>query len=155
MKIRKYRSQDTPEIVQLFYDTVHTINKKDYTSEQLEVWAPKISQENIEHWKTSLTQNRTYVAEINGKIVGFGDISPTGYLARLYVHKDFQGQGIASALVQILEKEAKTLGVSEITTHASITAKPFFERRGYRVIQEQQVTRSGVTLINYSMSKRV
>ena len=41
-----------------------------------------------------------------------------------------------------------------ISTHASITAKPFFEKRGYRVIREQQVERQGVALTNFVMERR-
>lgn len=38
-----------------------------------------------------------------------------------------------------------------IITHASITARPFFEKRGYRVVKEQQVERQGVFLTNFEM----
>lgn len=81
-------------------------------------------------------------------IVGFGDIDNTGYLDRLFVHKDYQGQGIATALCNKLE-----CSFDIITTHASITAKPFFESRGYKVIKEQQVERQGTFLTNYVMEK--
>ena len=81
-------------------------------------------------------------------IVGFGDIDKTGYLDRLFVHKDYQRQGIASAICDELEQ---AVNVNKIITHASITAKPFFERRGYKVIKEQQITRNGVSLTNYVM----
>lgn len=40
-----------------------------------------------------------------------------------------------------------------ITTHASITANPFFEKRGYQVAKEQQVERQGIFLTNYVMIK--
>ena len=40
-----------------------------------------------------------------------------------------------------------------ITTYASITAKSFFEKRGYKVIKEQHVERKGVLLTNYLMEK--
>lgn len=40
------------------------------------------------------------------------------------------------------------------TTHASITARPFFEKRGYRVVRAQQVERQGLYLTNYVMEKR-
>jgi len=74
----------------------------------------------------------------------------TGYLDRLYIHKDYQGQGIATALCNRLEAD---FPAGPVTTHAFITAKPFFESRGYRVIKEQQVERKGVILTNYVMKK--
>lgn len=83
-------------------------------------------------------------------ITGFGDMDFTGYLDRLYVHREYQGQGIATLLCGELESWA---GKKQITVHASITAKTFFERRGYQVVREQQVERSGVFLTNYVMIK--
>ena len=38
-------------------------------------------------------------------------------------------------------------------THASRTAKPFFEKRGWRVVKEQQVERHGVLLTNFVMER--
>jgi len=76
----------------------------------------------------------------------------TGYLDRLYVHKDFQGQGIATIIADELEKYAQRRDII-ITTEASITAKPFFEKRGYKTIKQQSVERKGQTLINFIMEK--
>lgn len=78
-----------------------------------------------------------------------------GHLDRLYVHKDYQGQGVASALVNKFELKAKEQGLYEMDTEASITAKPFFERLGYQVIAKQSVERKGVLLVNYRMSKKI
>lgn len=41
----------------------------------------------------------------------------------------------------------------KITTHASITAKPFFLHRGYHVMKEQEGLRGGIALTNYVMEK--
>ena len=90
------------------------------------------------------------VALEDGAVIGFGDIDGSGYLDRLYVHRCHQGKGVATALCDRLEQVCA--GV--ISTHASITAKPFFEKRGYRVIREQQVERQGVALTNFVMEKR-
>ena len=77
------------------------------------------------------------------------DIDKTGYLYRLYVHADYQGRGIATAICNQLERAVQ----GDITTHASITAKPFFEKRGYKVVKEQQVERQGILLANFVMEK--
>lgn len=42
-----------------------------------------------------------------------------------------------------------------MTTHASITARTFFEARGYRVVRQQQVERQSVALTNFVMEKPV
>ena len=147
MVIRKYRSSDCKEIIELFYNTVHTVNAKDYTKEQLDVWAT--GKVELEKWDKSFQEHFTVVAVDEEIIVGFGDIDKTGYLDRLYVHHDYQKKGVATAICNELEKVVQ----SNITTYASITAKPFFEKRGYKVIKEQKVERQGVFITNFCMEK--
>lgn len=84
------------------------------------------------------------MAVVNGMIVGFGDIDNTGYVDHLFTHKDYQGKGMASTICNALENHAVENGMLVMSTHASITAKRFFERRGYEVIKEQQVERRGI-----------
>lgn len=148
MIIREYESADLAAILTLFHETVHTVNARDYTPEQLDAWTSGRS--DAAAWDQSLREHYTLVAVDGDRIVGFGDITETGYLDRLYVHKDCQHQGIASLLCDHLEVHCPDCA---ITTQASITAKPFFEARGYRVIKEQQVERMGVLLMNYLMKK--
>lgn len=148
MVIRKYTPSDCGHLAELFFQTVHTVNAGDYTKEQLDAWADgKIV---LEMWNQSFLEHYTIVALIDATIVGFGDIDESGYLDRLYTHKDYQRQGVASAICDELEN---AVGTDLITTHASITARPFFERRGYKVTKEQQVIRGGITLTNYVMEK--
>lgn len=148
MLIRKYKSEDCKEITELFYNTVHTVNAKDYTKEQLKVWAT--GDVDLSIWDNSFREHYTIVAVENNVIVGFGDIDAAGYLDRLYVHKDYQNMGVATLICNELEKAVET---DKIITHASVTAKPFFEKRGYKEIQEQQVLRAGIYLTNYVMEK--
>ncbi|MDE6087298.1 MAG: GNAT family N-acetyltransferase [Oscillospiraceae bacterium] len=148
MIIREYRTEDCLEITKLFYDTVHNINAKDYTVEQLNAWAD--GSPDLRIWNDSLLGHYSLVAVKDSRIVGFGDIDlQNGYLDRLFTHKNFQRQGIASSLCDALESAVS----GSITTNASITAKPFFEKRKYVVVQEQQVIRKRVVLINYCMKK--
>lgn len=156
MRIRAFQSSDINQMVSLFYETVHAVNVRDYTKEQLNAWAPKEEMDaKLIKWKDSFVRNITYIAETNEEIVGFGDMTRNGYLDRLFVHKYFQGQGIATALINKLESEARKIGLAKMETEASITAKPFFERRGYQVIEPQTVERKGITLVNFKMSKRL
>ncbi|OIK15366.1 GNAT family N-acetyltransferase [Bacillus sp. MUM 116] len=154
MEIRKFHISDISQIVILFYETVHSLNKKDYTQEQLDSWASKDDEAfRLESWKDSMSNNITYVALINDRIVGFSDMTLKGYLDRLYVHKDFQGQGVASSLITVLEIEARKLGLTKLDIDASITAKSFFEHHGYQLVQTQCVIRKGIKLFNFKMIK--
>ncbi len=147
MIIREYHSSDCKELTELFYNTVHTVNTKDYTKEQLDVWAT--GQVDLKTWNQSLQEHFSIVAVDDNIIVGFGDIDKTGYLDRLFVHSRYQRKGIATAICDQLESAVQ----ENIVTHASITARPFFEKRGYKVVKEQQVERQGIFLTNFVMIK--
>ena len=148
MRIRLYRPSDCGAMAALFYDTVHKVNAADYTPAQLDAWAS--GQVDLAAWDRSFREHYSLVAEENGVLLGFGDITLKGYLDRLYVQSGHQRQGVATALCDRLEQAVK----GAITTHASITARPFFEKRGYAVVRRQQVERRGVLLTNFVMEKR-
>ncbi len=147
MVIRAYQTSDCGNLAELFYHTVHTVNAKDYTKEQLNVWATGTV--DLEKWNQSFEEHYSLVAVDDDMIIGFGDIDKTGYLDRLFVHSDYQGKGIAAAICDQLEQAVQ----GRVVTHASITARPFFEKRGYKVVKEQQVERQGNFLINFVMEK--
>jgi len=145
--IRKYQPSDCKELTELFYNTVHTVNASDYTKEQLDTWAT--GKVDLEKWDQSLQEHYSIVALDNKIIIGFGDIGKTGYLDRLFVHTDYQRKGVATAICNQLEQAIN----GKIVTYASITARPFFEKRGYKIIKEQQVKRQGIFLTNFVMEK--
>ena len=147
MFIRKYQSRDCKELVELFYNTIHTVNAKDYGQEQLDAWAT--GKVDLGRWDRELKDHYSIVVVEDEIIVGFGDIDKTGYLDRLFVHKDHQRKGIATVICDDLEQAVQ----GKIVTHASITARPFFEKRGYIVMKEQLIERQGVTLTNFVMEK--
>ena len=148
--LRPYRPADCPALAKLFTETVHTVCAADYTPAELDAWAPPEGPD-LAAWDASFQAHCTWIAEIGGKIAGFGDIDPAaGCLDRLYVGKDFQRRGAASALCDVLERACPT---RPIVTHASRTARGFFARRGYRLLRAQRVERRGQLLENFVMEK--
>ncbi|MBX2871786.1 MAG: GNAT family N-acetyltransferase [Saprospiraceae bacterium] len=155
MHIRPFKADDTAAVYQLFYDTVHSVNLQHYTPEEVEAWVPSQAPD-LQQWQERLLRQRTLLAEINGHLVGFANLEADGCnIDMVYTHKDFQGQGIATALVEQLEQEVKRNGGARIELAASITARPFFEKRGYQLIRVNEVRRYGIVLRNFIMEKRV
>ncbi len=56
-------------------------------------------------------------------------------------------------LLNQIEQVARSLQIERLFTEASLTAKPFFERRGFDVVRAQQVERRGVWFCNFVMEK--
>lgn len=153
MKLRDYHPGDIHAILDLFYLTVHSVNAADYTPAQLDAWAPE--NPDAARWALSLRAHDSVVAEEGGRLVGFADLEAPGHFDRLYVHKDFQSRGIGTALAEEIEARARRLGAEELAVEASITAKPFFEKRGYTLIRQQMVKRHGEDLTNFVMRKNL
>ena len=122
MMIREYQTADCKELADLFYNTVHTVNAKDYTKEQLDVWAT--GEVDLKKWNQSFQEHFSVVAVDNDIIAGFGDIDKTGCLDHLFVHSDYQGKGIATAICSQLESAVQ----ENIIAHVSITARPFLKK---------------------------
>ncbi|MDN3691586.1 GNAT family N-acetyltransferase [Chryseobacterium tructae] len=151
LTIREGRKQDLPEMLLLFQDTITTVCKDDYTPYQLEAW--KSGAENRERWLNVMKEQYILIAEIENKMVGFCTLDQGNYIDLLFVHKDYQHQGIASQLYQLIEKKALQQQQKFLTADVSKTAKYFFERLNFKVIQKQIVNVKGVDLTNYKMEK--
>lgn len=145
---------DAQRAAQLFRDTVHAVCARDYTSAQLRAWAPG-SDTHRNAVAAKLMAQHAVAARECGIMVGFGSLDAEGALAldMLFVHKDRQGQGVGSLICDALEQAVAADGHKDIATFSSITARPFFERRGYRVVRENVVERDGERLVNYLMRK--
>ena len=151
MRIRSYRSEDASALVRLFYDTVHAVNRADYTPEQLHAWAPEVP--DAEVWHTRLSRRRTLVVEEHGAPIAFAALKGDGHLDLFYVHKDAVRRGVGTRLYEAVEQTARKMGIRRIHTAASITARPFFERHGFQVREARTIVQSGVELTNYAMDK--
>lgn len=152
MLIRRFTDLDALEVQKLYYSTVHTINIRDYTQEQVDRWAP--IQGDPQKWIEKNQESVCYVAVIDDIIVGFANITREGYLDSFYVHHAYQGQGIGKRLMARIEKVVLKTAAS-ITSDVSITAKPFFERHGFVVVREELSDYWGTKFTRYSMEKRL
>src|SRR3712207_5858810 len=150
-RIRDYDACDAPEIARLFYETIRSVNRQDYSEEQVRAWAPGVP--DPEEWHARMAGRRTLVAEEGGEVVGFAELEDDGHLGMLYVRRDAVGRGVGQRLYQAVEREGRRRRLGQIFTEASITARPFFERQGFRVVREQTVSRRGVSMTNFAMEK--
>jgi putative acetyltransferase len=151
--IRTAHTNDLPEIQNLFVETINAICYNDYTPEQIKVWTSAV--ENQEPWLNKLKTQYFIVAEADGKIAGFASLQGNDYLDFLYIHKDYQRQGIASKLYNKIENEAIRRDSAILRSDVSKTAKLFFEQKGFKTTTAQTKNMKGVNITNFIMTKQL
>lgn len=150
--IRTAQQSDVIELRDLYKNTVLEVNRHDYSQEEVEDWASCGDDlSNI----GKMIETHHFIVAVNQlfQIVGFSSITPQGYLHSMFIHKDFQGKGIATLLLREIERYAIAEEIKRITSEVSITARPFFEKRGYLVEVEQKRRANRLCLTNYWMAK--
>lgn len=143
--------QQLDAVLQLFWETVHTVNAQDYTPAQLDAWAPK--EPDRLRWRRKWDTSLVWAAWQDGELAGFANLEPPDHLDCLYVSARHQRQGVATALAQKMEQLARESGASRLRVEASLTARGFFARRGYQELRRQQVPLRGQQLTNFIMEK--
>ncbi|WP_336798052.1 GNAT family N-acetyltransferase [Erwinia aphidicola] len=147
--LRQYQGADVDTVIDVFRTAVRIVAAPDYNPAQIAAWA-RVDRES---WQKRLLDSHCWVASIEDKIVGFGNVEFDGHLDLMFTHPEYLRTGVASALLEKLEHAVITMALPEIFTEASVTAKPFFSRRGYQLLAAQQVQVRGQNFINYRMSK--
>lgn len=151
VQVRCYQDGDAKHIASIFYNTVHTVNAKDYSKEQLNAWTSYY--DNYATWQEKCAKLNPFVATIDGTVVGFAEFEPNGHIDCFYVHHEFQGAGVGTALMREIEIEAREKLLPRIYAEVSITARAFFASKGFQVIKQQTVRIRDIELINFLMEK--
>lgn len=153
LSIRKFQDGDELTLREIFYNTIRNVNIKDYSEAQVQAWAPDEYEKS--EWYKSICAINPFVAVLDNEIVGYTDIQDDGYIDHFFCHWSHQGKGIGKALIQELFAEGQKKCIKRLYSHASITAKPFFEHFGFKEVKKQQVKVRGQVLTNYVMEKLV
>ena len=150
--VRGYRSGDAAATLAIFIAAVTEIAAGDYSPEQVRAWA-RPDHRDLTEWDRQRTDRNTYVAVIAEEVVGFSDVSETGYVDMMFVSPMYVRRGVARTLLGELERRARGAGVARLTADVSITARPFFEQFGFHVVATQHPVTGGVRMTNFHMVK--
>lgn len=151
MKIRRFQPGEEPALYEVFYSAIHLIARNDYSQGQLNAWAP--SELNLELWVKRINDINPFVAEIDGKPVGYADVQQNGYIDHFFVSGNHPRKGVGKALMKAIHSESERLGIAELTSNVSKTAQPFFQRFGFVIVEQRKPVIRGVELQNALMRK--
>jgi len=153
MHIRRFQPGEEFALFEVFYSAIHLIARNDYSEEQLNAWAPLDFDR--ERWVDRINGINPFVAEIDGKPVGYADVQQDGYIDHFFVSGHHSRQGLGKALMQVIHSEAERLNITELTSNVSQTAQPFFDRFGFVVVDRKKTIIRGVELRNALMRKEL
>lgn len=153
MNARPYKSKDLSAVMEIYTTAIRSLAAPYYSPEQLAAWAPVPS--DAARWQERLSRLHTIVAELDGMVAGFASYTHEGYIDFLFTHPAFARRGVATRLYGSSESALRALSVERVTTHASLAARPFFDRQGFQVEREEQVECRGVFLRRFAMYKQL
>jgi putative acetyltransferase len=149
--LRPFLATDTPVLAAIFASAIEELTGEDYNEAQQQAWASAADDE--EKFGKRLASELTLIATLQNSPVGFAALKGADHIDMLYVHPSAVGQGVASMLIEALEKLAGGRGAKSLTVDASDNAEGFFLKRGYVGKQRNTVTVNGEWLANTTMQK--
>ena len=117
--------------MEIYTASIRSLAASYYSPEQIAAWAPVPP--DAARWQERLSHLHTIVAECDGGLAGFASYTHDGYLNFLFTHPTFARRGVATRLYQRVELALRTVSAPRVTTHASLAARPFFDRHGFQL----------------------
>ena len=151
--LRPYLPADAPLLAEIFRASVETLAEEDYSDSQREAWIAAAEDEAA--FGARLAGALTLVATVDGATAGFGSLAGGDRIDMLYVHPAFARRGVATTLVDALERIAAARGATILTAEASDTARPLFAARGYEARSRNVRPMGDEWLANTTMTRTI
>jgi GNAT superfamily N-acetyltransferase len=131
IEIRRATAADAEVVYEIVLRALRETNARDYPAsviDRLVLTLPEAVASKLEEWQA-------YVAVVDDRIVGTGSLNGKTVRA-LFVHPDYQGRGIGTKLMDVVENAANLQSERTLGVQSSITAQPFYAKRGFKVVRE-------------------
>lgn len=149
--LRPFLPADTVPLQDLYAQSIEELCADDYDEDQRLAWISRAA-EPVAFAKRMMAQV-TLVVERDDELLGFASLKDSKEIDMLYVHPFAAGEGVATALLDALEKLAAARGTTTITAEVSDTAHDMFLSRGYQPVRRNNIPIDDVWLANTTMSK--
>jgi len=127
--LRPYLPKDVPFLLRMTRGSITQLAQDEYSPGQIEAWVESFS--DAAAFAARLAAGLTLVATIDGFPAGYAMLKGKDEIDLLYVAPGLVRRGVASALIEALEKLAAARGATQLSAKASDVARPFFSARGY------------------------
>ncbi|RKR76058.1 GNAT family N-acetyltransferase [Frondihabitans australicus] len=144
---------DAEATLAVFRRAIRLTASSAYTPEQVEAWATVVDLDPPQ-WAIRRERAETVVALAgDDTVIGFSDTDQHGYIDMMFVDPSVGRQGVATALLAEVTRRAHGHHAVELTTHASLIARPFFERHGFVFVEELRPAPQGVAMPSFALRK--
>ncbi|MEM0895442.1 MAG: GNAT family N-acetyltransferase [Verrucomicrobiota bacterium] len=153
--VRKWQVGDELRIGEIYYEAVHELTRDHYNEQQRHAWATPIEEDPAwaEKWRKRCERKDPWVAVADGEVVGFIEFEPDGHIDCTYVSPSHSKRGHMTAIMNRIFEEARQSNLIRLYAEVSVTARPFFERHGFRVVRDNPHEVRGVPILNYIMER--
>ena len=131
VEIRRAMAGDAEAVYEIVLRALRETNARDYPESVIDRLVLTLP----ERVSSKLVEWHAYVAVVDGRIVGTGSLNGETVRA-VFVHPDYHGRGIGTKLMEAVENAANVQSVTTLSVQSSITAQPFYAKRGFKVIRE-------------------
>ncbi|KAA1245758.1 GNAT family N-acetyltransferase [Aquimarina sp. RZ0] len=152
-QISRATDSDLPLMQRLFYQTVTIYGSKIFTKSEVKIYSRLATDK--KYWKQKFISDFVYNAKLNGEIVGSFLLNNDGTIDYIFVHQNYQGRGIARKLYETIEQVAKESGIDTLTTKVNTITRSFFEKHGFKIIENVKKIAGGGEEIVYSGVKKL
>ena len=149
--LRPYLPKDVPFLLRMTRGSIAQLAQDEYSPGQIEAWVESFSDEAA--FAARLAAGLTLVATIDGFPAGYAMLKGKDEIDLLYVAPGLVRRGVASALVEAIEKLASARGIAKLTVKASDVARPFFSARGYEA-QSRNTVPLGEEWLGYTLMSK-
>ncbi|MFS0853421.1 GNAT family N-acetyltransferase [Microbacterium sp. 179-I 3D4 NHS] len=151
--MRPFLAEDGARTLDIFERAIGITARSRYSEAQVSAWLH--GRPDAAHWTADRLAAGTRVAVLEGTVVGFTDLRDDGYIDRLFVDPDNGRRGVGATLLRDVRAVAANRGIATLSTHASLVARPVFERAGFRVSSEEVIEKEGEALRRFFMTAEV
>ncbi|WP_109299457.1 GNAT family N-acetyltransferase [Aquimarina sp. AU474] len=152
-QISRAIDNDLPLMQRLFYQTVTSYGSMIFTKAEIKIYS-RLATNKI-YWQKKFKEDFIYNAKLNGEIVGSFSLDKNGTIEYIFVHMNYQGQGIANALYATMEEVAREASISTLTTRINLMTKDFFEKNGFNIVKNAVKVVGGEEVVSYGGVKKL
>ncbi len=149
--LRPYLPADTIRLQDLFAQSIEELTQEDYDEDQRLAWISRAA--DATEFAKRLSDSLTLVVERDGELLGFASLKDNAEIDMLFVHPFAVGEGVATTLLDALERLAMARGAKTLTADVSDTAHDFFHGRGYQPVRRNNIPVDDVWLASTTMTK--